>query len=84
MSDTTEKTIKGAFVGTVVSDKMDKTRVVEVKTRKRHAKYKKIYTVNRRFVVHDEGNAYHVGDVVTFLPSRPYSKNKKFVIISKG
>jgi len=71
----------GALLGTVVSDKNKFTRVVEVRESKRHAKYKKIYRVTKRFYVHDPENASHVGDVVTFMPSRPYSKLKKFIIV---
>lgn len=87
MSDTTDqkenKKVHGAFVGTVVSDKANKTRVVEIRQRRRHPKYKKIYTITKRFHVHDPENAYKVGDKVNFIPTRPYSKTKKFIIIGK-
>ena len=76
--------IKGVMTGVVVSDKADMTRVVEVRSRKQHPKYKKIYTVTKKFVVHDGDNATHAGDKVSFVPSRPYSKTKKFVIIGKA
>lgn len=75
---------KGLFVGKIISDKTDKTRVIEVKTRKSHPKYKKIYTRSRKFVAHDASNSYHTGDVVAFKPSKPYSKSKKFVIVGKA
>ena len=71
------------LMGVVVSDKMDKTRVIEVRTRKTHPKYKKTYSVARRFVAHDEENTYKAGDTVIFTPARPRSKTKKFVIIGK-
>ena len=74
---------KKVFVGTVVRDKADKTRIIEVRTKRRHPLYKKIYDVTRRFAVHDPQNQYRVGDVVTFQPSKPYSKTKKFIIIGK-
>ena len=71
------------FVGKVVSDKMDKTRVIEVQSRKTHPKYKKTYSVTRRFVAHDEENQFHTGDTVVFSPTRPYSRTKKFIIVGK-
>ena len=74
----------GALTGVIVSDKMNRTRVIEVQNRKKHPKYRKTYTVSRRFVAHDAENAYHLGDVVTFAPSRPLSKTKKFVIIGRA
>ncbi|OGE85106.1 MAG: 30S ribosomal protein S17 [Candidatus Doudnabacteria bacterium RIFCSPHIGHO2_02_FULL_46_11] len=73
----------GVITGTVVSDKMNQTRVVEVKSRKTHPKYKKIYTVSKRFKVHDPKNSSHLGDTVAFIPSKPFSKTKKFIIVTK-
>ena len=73
---------KRTFVGTVVSDKMQKTRVVLVETRKQHPKYRKQYTVSHRFKVHDESNATKVGDRVAFVECRPISKDKRWRIIA--
>ena len=81
--DSVKKTT-AEFEGQIVSDKMDKTRVIEISTRKTHPKYKKIYTIVRKFVAHDEKNEYHIGDVVRFIPSKPYSKTKKFIIVGRG
>lgn len=78
------QTKHAAITGTVVSDKMDKTRVVEVKTLKRHPMYKKTYTVTKRYHVHDPENEYSAGDKVSFVPSQPKSKTKRFVIIGKA
>lgn len=74
---------KRKFTGTVVSDKMDKTIVVLVTTRKWHPKYEKQYTVSKRYKVHDEYNEYKVGDVVTFYECRPLSKEKRWYVKSK-
>ena len=81
---TTPTTIKRQqMTGLVVSDKMDKTVVVKVDMRKRHAKYKKAYTVSKRFKAHDQNNEYKVGDRVVIESTRPISKDKKFKVISK-
>jgi small subunit ribosomal protein S17 len=71
------------LTGTVVSDKMDKTVVVEVRTHKRHAKYHKSYTVVKRYKAHDEQNAYAVGDKVVIASTRPISKDKRFTVVKK-
>ena len=77
-------TKKQQLVGTVVSDRMTKTVVVKVDSRKRHPKYKKAYTVSKRFKAHDEKGEYHVGDKVVIEAIRPMSKDKKFRVISKA
>ena len=63
-------------VGVIVSDKMDKTVVVKVDSSKRHPKYKKTYTVSKKFKAHDEKNEYHTGNKVEIRESKPLSKNK--------
>ena len=70
--------------GTVVSDAMQKTRVIEVAQIKLHPKYLKQYTIHRRFKAHDEKNEYKKGDVVTIEQTRPLSKEKRWTIISKN
>lgn len=77
-------TKKQQLIGTVVSDKMSKTVVVKVDMRKRHAKYKKSYTVSKKFKAHDENNEYHTGDKVVIESIRPMSKEKRFKVISKA
>lgn len=69
--------------GKIVSDKMKKTRVVEIVRWKKHSRYLKYYKVSTRFKAHDEENAYHVGDMVTIQESRPLSKEKRWRIIGK-
>ena len=70
-------------VGVIVSDKMDKTVVVKVDSRKRHPKYKKTYQVSKKFKAHDEKNEYHAGDKVEIRESKPLSKDKNFVVVRK-
>jgi small subunit ribosomal protein S17 len=79
----TENSKKQQITGLVVSDKMDKTIVVRVDIKKRHPKYKKTYTVSRKFKAHDENNEYHKGDKVVIESTRPTSREKKFKVISK-
>ncbi|EKD24062.1 MAG: 30S ribosomal protein S17 [uncultured bacterium] len=69
--------------GTVVSDKMDKTRVVAVTRLAKHPTYQKMYKVTARFKAHDEQNEYKQGDVVVIEETRPMSKDKYFRIVGK-
>lgn len=69
--------------GKVVSDKMDKTAVVEVKRAVYHSKYKKRYFVSKKYKAHDTENCYKVGDLVLIEESSPISKDKKWRIIKK-
>lgn len=69
--------------GTIVSDKMKKTRVVLVERFKKHPRYLKYYKVSIRFKAHDEREEYHTGDRVVIEETRPISKEKRWKIISK-
>ena len=71
------------IIGTVVSDKMEKTRVVAVASLKKHPKYLKFYKVTTKFKAHDENNEYKTGDKVTIEESRPLSREKRWRIINK-
>jgi len=77
-----KKTIKRTLEGVVVSDKMDKTRIVLVERMKKHPLYKKYYKSGKRFKAHDENNQYKTGDKVLIEASRPISKDKSWVIKS--
>ncbi len=66
--------------GEVVSDKMNKTRVVQVRWTSKHAKYFKIVRQAAKFKAHDEKNASKLGDVVRMMETRPLSKEKRWVI----
>ena len=83
MGEIKSKKIERKLEGNVVSDKMDKTVVVLVKTVKVHPKYKKRYMVSRKFKCHDENKEYHVGDRVIIKQCRPISKDKKYIVVSK-
>jgi small subunit ribosomal protein S17 len=63
-------------VGTVVSNKMDKTIVVQIAEKHPHPKYGKIQNKTVKFKAHDENNECHQGDLVKVVESRPYSKDK--------
>jgi len=69
--------------GMVVSDKMDKTVVVEILRLKKHAKYKKYFKVTKKFKAHNPENQYHTGDKVVIGETRPMSKEKRWVVINK-
>ena len=69
--------------GTIVSDKMNKTRVVAVTRLKRHRRYHKYFRVTRRFKAHDEKNEFRTGDQVVIEETRPMSKDKRWRIIRK-
>jgi small subunit ribosomal protein S17 len=74
---------KKKLEGVVVSDKMQKTRVVLVTRLKKHKKYLKYFKVTKRFKAHDENNEYRVGDRVIIEETRPLSKEKRWKIIKK-
>jgi len=67
--------------GIVISDKMDKTRVVRVEEYKLHPKFKKYVKKTKKFKIHDEYNTSKVGDIVQFISCRPISKEKKFRLL---
>jgi len=68
--------------GRVVSDKMQKSAVVEVMRSKRHPRYKKTLQIKRRFKIHDENNEAKIGDWVLIEECRPMSKDKRWKLIS--
>ncbi len=70
----TEKT----RVGVVVSDKMDKTVVVEIKRLAKHSVYGKFVRRNKKFYAHDESNQCAVGDTVRIVETRPLSRLKRW------
>jgi len=67
--------------GLVVGDKMDKTVVVAVETRKVHPLYKKAIRVTKKYKAHDEKNACKIGDKVKIIETRPLSKEKRWRVI---
>ena len=67
-------------IGTVVSNKADKTIVVSVQMRYQHPKYGKTLVKSKKYVAHDELNTCKSGDIVLLEESRPLSKNKKWTL----
>lgn len=68
--------------GTVISNKMDKTVVVQVQRTMRHPQYGKIITRNNKFYAHNELKPLQVGDVVDIIETRPLSKLKRWRVIA--
>ncbi|MDT3767148.1 30S ribosomal protein S17 [Gleimia hominis] len=64
--------------GHVVSDKMDKTVVVELEDRVKHPLYGKVMTKKKKVKVHDENNELRIGDLVRIMETRPLSKTKRW------
>jgi small subunit ribosomal protein S17 len=71
-----KRNLRKEKVGSVTSDKMDKTIVVSVERRIKHAKYGKFIKRTSKFFAHDEKDEAHVGDLVRIEETRPLSKNK--------
>jgi small subunit ribosomal protein S17 len=69
--------------GIVVSDKMQKTVVVEVESIKEHPKYKRRFKMHKKYKAHDENKEYKMGDKVVIEETTPISKDKKWKVISK-
>ena len=81
MDNTNNIIKKRRLKGVVVSDKMDKTRVVKIDVLKKHSRYHKYFTVSKKFKVHDKENKYKIGDRVVIEECRPLSKDKKWIIV---
>ena len=78
---TQDRAVRKVREGTVVSSAMDKTAVVAVVNRVRHAKYNKFVLKTKKLYVHDETNDVNVGDKVRVMETRPLSKSKRWRII---
>lgn len=75
------RTQRKVRLGTVTSDKMDKTITVSVETVKRHPLYKKTIKTSKKYKVHDENNEAKIGDVVKIMETRPLSKDKRWRLV---
>jgi small subunit ribosomal protein S17 len=71
---------KRILVGRVLSNRMDKTVVVQVVRRKRHRLYGKVISTRTKFKAHDAENSCQIGDLVKILESRPLSREKRWVV----
>ena len=76
-----ERNLRKTRIGTVVSDKMDKTIVVAVKDSVQHPLYKKILKRTVKFKAHDENNEVRIGDLVRIMETRPMSATKHFRVV---
>ncbi len=79
---TTERSMRKSRTGLVISDKMDKTVVVQVQTLKEHPKYRKVIRQSTRFKAHDEQNQCKVGDRVRIMETRPLSHDKRWRVVA--
>ena len=70
--------------GIVVSDKGEKTIIVKVTRKFKHAKYSKFIQSSKKYHAHDEQNSAKVGDTVSIIESRPYSKTKTWELVSNS
>jgi len=89
MNEPVKQALKRTLVGTVVSDKMDKTVTVLIERRVRHPLYGKIIVRSNNYHAHNEGNVAKAGDMVEIQEGRPISKTKawtvtKVVQVSQG
>ena len=80
MSATEKKALKRTLVGTVVSDKMNKTVTVLIERRVRHPLYGKIIVRSNKYHAHDEANVAKTGDTVEIQEGRPISKTKAWTV----
>ncbi len=84
MSSEQKSTSRRELSGRVVSNKMDKTVVVEVTRRVKHPRYQKYLNRSNTYKAHDENNECQVGDVVTIQESRPLSRHKRWRVIGRA
>ena len=76
-----ERNLRKVLVGTVVSNKMDKTIVVAVETSENHKKYGKFVKKTYKLKAHDENNECQIGDRVRVMETRPLSKDKRWRLV---
>ena len=81
MADDQDRNARKRFEGVVISDKMNKTRIVTVARLVRHPFYEKIMKKSSKFAVHDEGNDSRQGDLVEIMSTRPISKSKRWRLV---
>lgn len=81
MAGNAEASNRRVLIGRVVSNKMDKTVVVEVERRVLHPVYRKYISRRRRYKAHDETNSCLVDDLVAIRESRPLSRTKRWVVV---
>ena len=75
---------KKILTGIVVSDKPEKTITVLIERKYSHPVLKKVVKVRKKYNAHDENNKYKIGDKVSIVESKPFSKNKKFQVMENS
>ncbi len=78
MENTETRAKRKVLSGVIISDKMNKTRTVEVATAKKHVFYGKVIKTSKCYHAHDEGNESKIGDKVEITSTRPLSKTKRW------
>ena len=76
-----ERNLRKERLGTVVSNKMEKSIVVLVERKVKHPKYGKFVKKSTKFMAHDEKNECNIGDFVRIMETRPLSKNKGWRLV---
>jgi small subunit ribosomal protein S17 len=71
---------KRVLIGRVLSNRMDKTVVVQVERTKRHPLYGKVITTQKKYKAHDAENTCQIGDLVKIIESRPLSRDKRWLV----
>jgi small subunit ribosomal protein S17 len=79
--EATERNLRKERVGKVVSNKMEKSCVITVERKVKHAKYGKFMTKTTKLMVHDETNEVGIGDTIRVMETRPLSKNKRWRLV---
>jgi small subunit ribosomal protein S17 len=76
-----ERNLRKERIGLVTSNKMDRSIVVEIETKKKHPIYGKFVKQTNKFMAHDEKNDCNIGDTVKIMETRPLSKNKRWRLV---
>jgi small subunit ribosomal protein S17 len=76
-----ERNSRKEIIGTVYSNRMDKTITVSVERKVKHPKYKKFVKTTSRFKAHDEKNECNINDIVKIMETRPLSKDKRWRLV---
>ncbi|CAG4989078.1 30S ribosomal protein S17 [Dyadobacter sp. CECT 9275] len=79
--EATERNLRKERIGKVVSNKMDKSCVITVERKVKHAMYGKFMTKTTKLMVHDETNQVGIGDTIKVMETRPLSKNKRWRLV---
>ncbi len=77
----TKRNLRRERIGVVISDKMEKSITIVVKTKAKHPVYGKFVSKTSKFVAHDEKNDCNIGDTVKVMETRPISKNKNWRLV---